>query len=123
MVSWRTRLASIAGQCKSQEYSAAEAALVALANEVLAHPEVAARLNAAGSTATPATPVDPVGNRREGADGSDLVGRRAWAVAAASLAGRAAFLYMEARYASAAALLDKVISKLTVAVFTLIVAC
>lgn len=105
---WRERLASIAGQCKSQTYDVAEAALIALADDVLGHPEVNARLHTSGFTVTPV--VDSVGNRREDAAGSDLVGRRAWAVAAASLAGRAAFLYMEARYASAAELLDKVMS-------------
>eukprot|EP01046_Picozoa_sp_COSAG06_P008200 COSAG06_NODE_412_length_16042_cov_52.419934_7_plen_712_part_00 len=120
---WRERLASASAQCKAQEYDAAEAALVGLAGDVLAHAEVTARLQSSSSGAddsggggsgsstatTAAAAAAAAGAAGDGGGGGDIVGRRAWGVAAASLAGRACFLYMEARYASAAELLDQVL--------------
>jgi tetratricopeptide (TPR) repeat protein len=127
---WRERLASASAQCKAQEYDAAEAALVGLAGDVLAHAEVTARLQSSSScssSSSSSSGADDSGGGGSGGSssgstaaaaaaaagaaggGGEIVGRRAWGVAAASLAGRACFLYMEARYASAAELLDQVL--------------
>ena len=92
---WRERLGGVAADCNAQRYDQAEASLIALADEVLAHPEIAARLSKtdAGSMSV---------------SSNEVVGRRALGVVAASLAGRACFLYMEARYADAHDMLNQV---------------